>query len=131
MKYVNDVKAKDIKSSIGTDTVYQSKNSGCFTITNYLDSYNIGIRFIDTGDEMVAHLGCIKNGEVKDPYSPSVCGVGVLGTKYPPSISGVLTREYALWQGMLQRCYSDNFKKKNPTYEGCEVSDNLKSYEYF
>ena len=131
MKYLNDVKAKDIKNSIGTGTAYQSKNSGCFTITSYLDSYNIGIKFINTGYEMFTHLGCIKNGNVKDPYSPSVYSIGIVGTKYPSTINGVLTKEYDLWQNMLRRCYSDKYQKKQPTYEGCQVSENFKSYEYF
>ena len=64
MKYLNDVKAKDIKNSIGSDTTYQSKNSGCFTITSYLDSYNIGVKFVNTSFEMFTHLGCIKNGNI-------------------------------------------------------------------
>ena len=131
MKCLNGVKAKDIKNSIGTGTAYQSKNSGCFTITSYLDSYNIGIKFIDTGYEMFAHLGNIKIGKVKDPYSPSVYSVGILGAKYPSKINGVHTKEYVVWTHVLERCYSDSFKKKYPTYEGCEVSNNFRSYEYF
>ena len=131
MKYLNDVKAKDIKNSIGTDTIYHSKNSGCFTITSYLDSYNIGIKFINTGYETVARLECVKDGKVKDRLSPSVHGVGIVGTEYPIRVSGVLTKEYELWKSMLRRCYSDSSKKKRPTYEGCEVSENFKSYEYF
>ena len=131
MKCLNDVKAKDIKNSIGTDTVYQSKNSGRFTITSYLDSYNIGVKFVNTSYEMVTHLGSIKSGNVKDPYSPSVYGVGIVGTKYPTMINGRNTKEYGLWQNMLTRCYNDTYKNKQPTYIGCEVSDNFKSYEYF
>ena len=131
MKYLNDVKAKDIKNSIGTGTAYQSKNSGCFTITSYLDSYNIGIKFINTGYEMVSKLNHIKGGNVKDPYSLSVFGVGVVGAKYPSKINGVQTKEYDLWKSMLRRCYSDKYQKKQPTYEGCQVSDKFKSYEYF
>ena len=131
MKYLNDVKAKDIKNSIGTGTAYQSKNSGCFTITSYLDSYNIGIKFIDTGYEMFAHLGNIKIGKVKDPYSPSVYSVGILGAKYSSKINGVHTKEYVVWTHVLERCYSDSLKKRYPTYIDCEVSDKFKSYEYF
>ena len=131
MKYLNDVKAKDVKNSTGTDTVYHSKNSGCFTTTSYFDSYNIGIKFVNTGYEMVAHLGSIKNGKVKDPYVPSVYGIGVLGAKYPSREGDRNTKEYMLWCSMLQRCYSTTLKKKRPTYEGCEVSENFKSYEYF
>ena len=32
---------------------------------------------------------------------------------------------------MLRRCYSITYKKKHPTYEGCECSENFRSYEYF
>ena len=67
----------------------------------------------------------------KDPYSPSVYCVGIIGAKYPISDGGRDTKDYALWKSMLTRCYSDSYKKKHPTYEGCEVSENFKSYEYF
>ena len=126
MKYLNDV---SYKNCVGK--VCKSTSSGDFKIVKYNDSYNVEIQFLKTGYETSATLGNIRNGNVKDPCVPSVYGVGVIGDKYPSKVNGVLTKEYKLWNNMLSRCYSDTSKKRNPTYIGCEVSDNFKSYEYF
>ena len=126
MNYLNDVSYKDCVGK-----VCKSKSSGDFKIVKYNDAYNVDVQFLNTSFETRAQLGNIRNGEVKDPYLPSVFGVGVLGTKYQAKINGRNTKEYELWHSMLKRCYSDKSKKKYPTYEGCEVSDNFKSYEYF
>ena len=126
MNYLNDINYKDCVGK-----VCKSKSSGDFKILKYNDAKNVEIRFTNTGFETVATLGNIRNGKVKDPYSPSVCGVGIVGTNYVYKINGVITKEYVLWKHMLQRCYSDDFKKERPTYEGCQVSENFKSYEYF
>ena len=126
MKYLNNV---TIKGCVGK--ILKSKNFGEFKILKYNDKENVEIQFLNTGFKMVARFTNIKSGSIKDPYVPLVYGVGVLGTKYPSKVNGVKTKEYDLWKSMLKRCYSDVYKKKRPTYEGCEVSDNFKSYEYF
>ncbi len=126
MNYLNDVSYKDCVGK-----VCKSNLSGNFKIVEYNNKTNVKIQFLKTGYEMVAQLGHIKNGVVKDPYLPSVYGVGILGNKYQAKINGVITKEYDLWSNMLERCYNDVYKKKYPTYESCEVSDKFKSYEYF
>ena len=126
MKYLNDVSYKDC---IGKTC--KSKSSGDFKVVKYNDNRNVVIQFLKTGYERVARLHNIRNGDVKDPYSPSVFGVGVLGAKYSTRVNGVRTKQYGLWVNMLKRCYSDTHKKKYPTYQGCEVSNKFKSYEYF
>ena len=125
MKYLNDIS----KDCVGK--ICKSKSSGDFKILKYNDSKNVEIQFLTTRYRKVAEMKEVRNGKVKDPYSPSVCGIGIVGTKYPPTVNGVITKEYDLWQNMLRRCYSDSSKKKRPTYEGCGVSDNFKSFEYF
>ena len=126
MNYLNDISYKDCVGK-----VCKSKLSGDFKILKYNGSDNVEIRFVNTGYETTVRLTNLRNGNVKDRYLPSVYGVGVLGTKYPITINGVKTKEYDLWQSMLERCYSDTYQKKNQTYIDCEVSDNFKSYEYF
>ena len=126
MKYLNDVNYKDCVGK-----VCKSKSSGDFKIVKYNDRANVEIQFLNTGFETVARLNHIRNGEVKDSYSPSVCGVGVLGTKYQTSEYGIHTKEYKLWTDMLKRCYNESLHLKHPTYKDCEVSENFKSYEYF
>ena len=126
MKYLNDINYKDCVGKVCT-----SKLSGDFKILKYNDSRNVVIQFLKTGFETVARLDHIKSGSIKDPYSPSVFDVGIVGTNYPATVNGRITKEYKLWHNMLERCYSDTFKKKYLTYEGCEASENFKSYEYF
>ena len=125
MKYLNDVS----KDCVGK--VCKSLNSGDFKILKYNDSRNVEIQFLKTGYRKIAEMKEVRNGSIKDPYLPSIHGVGILGTKYLSKVTGARTKEYALWYDMLVRCYSDTYKKKRPTYEGCEVSNNFKSYEYF
>ena len=126
MKYLNDVSYKDC-----ADKLCKSLNSGDFKILKYNDTANVVIQFLKTGYETTVRLTNIRNGNVKDPYLPSVYGIGVFGIKYPSRVNGVKTKEYKLWHSMLVRCYSDTIKKKHPTYIGCGVSGNFKSYEYF
>lgn len=56
-----------------------------------------------------------------------VYGVGVNDADYVinTTINGaVLTCVfYKAWEGMLRRCYSDKYLKKQPTYAGCSVCD--------
>ena len=126
MKCLNDISYKDCVGK-----VCKSKSSGDFKILKYNNAKEVEIQFLKTGFEVVVQLGHIKSGNVKDPYSPSVYGVGIIGAKYPISEGGRDTKDYALWKRMLTRCYSDAYIRKRPTYEGCKVSDNFKSYEYF
>ena len=126
MKCLNDVNYKDCVGK-----VCKSKSSGDFKIVKYNNARDVEVQFLKTRFEMTVELGSIRKGEVKDPYLPSVYGVGVSGIKYPSKLNGVNTKEYDLWCSMIQRCYSNTYKKKQPTYEGCEVSDNFKYYEYF
>ena len=125
MEYLNDIS----KDCVGK--ICKSKSSGDFKILKYNGSKDVVIQFLKTGFETIVQLGNIKSGKVKDRYLPSVYSVGILGSKYPSKVNGRNTKEYDLWYSMLRRCYSDNSKKKRPTYEGCEVSDKFKSYEYF
>ena len=126
MNYLNDISYKDCVGK-----VCKSKSSGDFKVLKYNNAKDVEIQFFKTGYEMTVELGSIRKGEVKDPYAPSVYGVGITGTKYQPTINGVNTKECELWREMLKRCYSDICQKKHPTYIGCEVSDNFKYYEYF
>ena len=125
MKYLNDVS----KDCIGK--ICKSKSSGDFKILKYNNNRNVEVQFSQTGYRKVAEMKEVRSGEIKDPYTPSVCSVGIVGTNYPATVDGRITKEYDLWHSMLRRCYSDKYQKKQPTYEGCEVSDNFKSYEYF
>lgn len=60
-----------------------------------------------------------------------ICGVGVNDKQYPTKINYKKVKEYALWEGMLYRCYSKDAELRQPAYEGVVCSENFKSYSFF
>ena len=60
-----------------------------------------------------------------------VKGVGINDGKYTATVDGKMRKEYTLWVHMLERCYNEKFHINQPTYVGCNVSDNFKQYSFF
>ena len=61
-----------------------------------------------------------------------VYGIGIYEKgKYKCSIDGKTTREYLLWNNMLERCYSEEKQKKCPTYIGCSVDPRWHDFQTF
>ena len=63
--------------------------------------------------------------------SKLVYGKGFNDKTRPAKVDGKIVKEYDLWQSMLSRCFSENCQNKQPTYKGCNVSDNFLNYAYF
>lgn len=73
-----------------------------------------------------------KIGNIKCPYERRYYGVGYLGEgKYKASENGKDTRVYITWHSMLQRCYNEKYQKRQPTYIGCEVSEEWHNFQNF
>ena len=60
-----------------------------------------------------------------------VFGKGFNDKTRPARIDGKMVKEYALWQSMLNRCFSEKYQTRKPTYKGCSVSDNFLNYSFF
>lgn len=123
---------RDVKIKVGQ--LFTNNKYGPFVILSRNNYCDIKIRFIKTGHERSAMSHHIKNGAVKDPYFPSVHGVGYYGVgKYKAFItkSKKSTKQYKTWIGMLERCYSEKLHKKHPTYIGCTVCDEWLNFQNF
>lgn len=102
-------------------------------IVNYESSHSVFVQFQDDYRATVhtTYQHC-KNGQVKNPYHPYICGVGYVGVgDYSPTINNVDTKEYSKWSNMLERCYSDKYRHKHPTYEDCFTDEYFHNFQNF
>lgn len=69
-----------------------------------------------------------------------VYGIGRNDAGYPVSINGLIGGRnkqlwvcpfYSTWKGMMERCYSQKFQEKYPTYIGCHVVEEWHSFSNF
>jgi len=105
-----------------------SKSCGEFDVIEFLGRDKYKVKFVLTGTELIVQTNKINTLSVKDKYFPTVHGVGYVGKGLVSSL-GKKTKEYGHWRNILKRCYSQ--PSNYPTYKGCVVSDNFKSFEFF
>lgn len=99
-------------------------NSPIDIIVEFQDEYKIRVH---------TNYKNFQTGAVRNPYHPSICGVGVVGNKYYTWISEEKkrTREYSIWMAMIHRCFDNKVKEKHPTYKDATCCNEWLLYENF
>lgn len=87
--------------------IMTSNNSEDFIVLEYIDAYNVKIKFLQTGTIIISELNNLKKGSIKDPYYPSVYNIAYFGIGPYSSRdkNGKQTRCYKIWKEMIGRCY--------------------------
>jgi hypothetical protein len=110
----------------------RSKQGYKLVIKEYRSNSDCDILIFENSIIKNATYQNFKSGLIKNPYHPSVCGVGYLGEgKYIKSISGKVSLAYAKWSSMLSRCYTKKFISRYPTYINCSVDERWHNFQIF
>ena len=93
---------------------------------------NIVVEFQDEYKTRIkTNYGNFKLGSIKNPYYPSIYGVGITGNKYPISVNCDSVKEYDIWHRILERCVYDKLRAKYPAYNDVECCEEWLLYENF
>lgn len=118
---------KDMKHG----TIHET-NHGSLEVLKYIKSAKVLVRFVATGYEDEVSAVSIRNGSARDPFKPSVAGVGFIGSKNNRANLGFSSHtRYDCWRNMLVRCYDENVRSQYPTYAGCTVCDEWHNFQNF
>lgn len=108
--------------------LYKTTVDGYVKLKALYDDDTCKVVFIDTGTIVVTRKQNVRTGKLKDPYKPSVFGVGFIGVGEFKSREGKkLSKLYRLWADMLRRCYA----KDDHSYLGCTVVKRWHNFQIF
>ena len=108
-------------------------NQGCkMKIIKYNNANDIIIQFDDNPNHTIkSYYTHFKNGIAKNPFYPSVYGVGIIGNEAPCMNGNEKLKEYRCWVRMIERCYEKIKKPGDKTYKDCWVCDEFFYYPNF
>lgn len=121
------------KKSVFVGDVF-GNNEGCKAVVVKYDNYeSVKLKFLDEHRyEIKCQTGNIKTGNFKNPFHPSVCGIGYLGAGLHTANGCKYSRHvYNKWKGMITRSYSDYYQSKRPSYIGCSIEKSWCNFQVF
>ncbi len=121
-----------IPSDLRIGSHHNTTNYGTVEVTNYINSNNLEVRFLNTGWSWVFTADNVRNGRLLDRMSPHVCGIGFIGVgKFNSKSEFNSENIYKRWNSMIRRCYSEKYQDKFPTYRECTVCDEWHNFQNF
>lgn len=109
--------------------IVKSNGFGDFKVIQVNSARSILCESVNTGYRVIKQAQHLDTGSIKDPYQPSVLGVGYFGESKEKSEHH--KKIYQMWRNMLTRCYCEKYQAKNPTYIGCKVADEWHNFQNF
>ena len=120
------------KNKLDIGSVYNTNSSGYLEVVHYCCSSCVYVQFLSSGFVMRTMSSKILTGSVKDPFFPSVFGVGYAGVgSHKRSNNRKNTKVYEAWRDMLRRSYSRVLHDRAPTYIGCSVFSEWHNFQVF
>jgi len=121
------------KGILKAGDVFDTNDGGSLTVIERISHQKVVIEHNDSyAHRAVANSTSIQRGSVKNPYQPSVYGVGFLGVgDFIKSTNRVLSPAYRAWVDMMDRCYSEKKHKTSPTYKNCDVHSDWHNFQVF
>lgn len=111
-----------MKKSIHTGDIFNSNDGSSCVVVDSPKGRKALVRFRDSrSHEAWIYKTNLARGELKNPYHPSLCGIGFVGVgDFGSWGKGKVCPVYSRWANMLKRCYETG--EKHGSYEGCWVS---------
>lgn len=105
-------------------------NGEIATIISVRNKSDITVKF-ENGYQTDVSYQTFQNGQVSNPLTPTVYGVGYLGIgHYLSAVEGKSTKSYNAWHGMLRRVYSSDLERYS-TYKDVTVCQEWLNFQNF
>lgn len=116
------------KAVIGA--LFEMKDGSILEVLEYFAAVKIIVQFTDKRTPpFPAHIGNLRKGKYKNPYSLSVRGMGFEGYgKYNTTVDNVASVK---WRDMLTRAYSDVELLRRPSTEDVKVCEEWHNFQNF
>lgn len=121
------------KSKIQVGDIFKTNSGDDIVVVDYVNSKDITVRFLDKHSyTKKTNYSNVLKGKVKNPYRPSVFGVGFYGVgQYKAKDGNKITKVYNTWKGMLERAYCEKSLEIRPTYSECSVVEEWHNFQVF
>lgn len=112
---------------------FGTNEGGSVTVVKIINHRNILVKHNDHyGHTTTCQLVQLNNGDIKNPYHPSLENIGYLGVgPYVRSINRSHTLCYVVWKNMINRCYNKSNWIKQPAYVDVTVDVEWHNFQNF